>query len=101
MDKFLTSEQVAEALQVHQYTVLKLIKAKQIPAIKIGRMYRIKEADLNKFIESSWKEHYSKESGPKNEINLPKRRENTQNQQQAPIPNKQKYSAEDHFIINK
>ncbi|KKQ71510.1 MAG: helix-turn-helix domain-containing protein [Candidatus Gracilibacteria bacterium] len=51
-ENFLTSEQVAKILQVHPFTVLKLIKSKRLQAIKIGRMYRIKEADLENFTES-------------------------------------------------
>lgn len=56
VENFLTTEQVAKSLQVHPFTVLKLIKAKKIPAIKIGKMYRIRESDLNKFLEASAKE---------------------------------------------
>lgn len=52
-ENFLTSEQVAKILQVHPFTVLKLIKSKRLQAIKIGRMYRIKETDLKSFTEQA------------------------------------------------
>lgn len=52
MDKYLTSEQVAAQLQVHPFTVLKYLKSGRLPGIKIGRMYRIKESDVEKFLSS-------------------------------------------------
>lgn len=50
MERYLTSEQVADLLQVHQFTVLKYLKSGRLPGIKIGRMYRIKESDVEKFL---------------------------------------------------
>lgn len=52
MERYLTSEQVADLLQVHQFTVLKYLKSGRLPGIKIGRMYRIKESDVEKFLEN-------------------------------------------------
>ncbi len=52
-DRLYTAEQVADLLQVHHLTVLKLIKAKRLKAVKLGRVYRIKESALNEFIEKS------------------------------------------------
>ena len=52
MEKYLTSEQVAEMLQVHQITVLKYLKSGVLPGIKIGRMYRIKESEVEEFLEN-------------------------------------------------
>jgi excisionase family DNA binding protein len=50
LEKIYTPEQVANYLQVHHLTVLRLIKAKKLIALKIGRIYRISESSLNKFI---------------------------------------------------
>jgi excisionase family DNA binding protein len=51
LEKIYTPEQVAKYLQVHHLTVLRLIKAKKLKALKIGRIYRISESELNKFIQ--------------------------------------------------
>jgi len=51
MEKYLTSEQVASLLQVHPFTVLKYLKEGKLPGVKIGRMYRIKECDVESFLE--------------------------------------------------
>ncbi len=48
--KLLTAEQVANILQVHHLTVLKLIKQGKLKAVKVGRIYRITEAALDNFI---------------------------------------------------
>jgi len=50
MEKYLTSEQVADLLQVHPFTVLKYLKTGVLEGVKIGRMYRIKESDVEKFL---------------------------------------------------
>ena len=51
MEQYLTSEQVAKQLQVHPFTVLKYLKSGKLKGVKIGRMYRIKESDVEKFLE--------------------------------------------------
>ncbi|HCW32150.1 MAG: hypothetical protein UT55_C0002G0012 [Candidatus Peregrinibacteria bacterium GW2011_GWE2_39_6] len=51
MSHLLTAEQVASRLQIHHLTVLKLIKAKKLKAVKLGRVYRIREEALDDFIE--------------------------------------------------
>ncbi len=50
MEKIYTPEQVAKHLQIHHLTVLKLLKAKKIKSVKIGRIYRIPESNLKKFL---------------------------------------------------
>jgi len=54
-DRLLTIEQVAKKLQVSKMTIYRYIKAKKIVVYKIGKEYRIKEADLGKFLEESKK----------------------------------------------
>lgn len=48
--EYLTVEQVATTLQVHWQSVLNYIKRGDLPAIRIGRGYRISREALEKFI---------------------------------------------------
>lgn len=50
-EKLLTSEQVSQILQVHPFTVLKYIKEGKLKGIKLGRVWRIRESDVEKFLE--------------------------------------------------
>lgn len=50
MEKYLTSEQVAQILQVHPFTVLKYLKNGTLKGVKIGRVYRIKESNVEEFL---------------------------------------------------
>jgi len=52
IEKFFTTEQVANILQVHPFTILKFIKSGKLNGIKLGRVYRIKESDVNEFVEA-------------------------------------------------
>lgn len=52
-EKFFTTEQVANILQVHPFTILKFIKQGRLKGIKLGRVYRIKESDIKNFLEQS------------------------------------------------
>jgi excisionase family DNA binding protein len=51
IEKFLTTEQVANILQVHPFTILKYIKEGKLKGIKLGRVYRIQESDMVEFLE--------------------------------------------------
>ncbi len=53
MERYLTSEQVAALLQVHPFTVLKYLKSGKLEGVKIGRVYRIKESDVEKFLSDN------------------------------------------------
>jgi len=50
-NKILTSEQVAELLQVHPLTVLKYIRKGSLKASRLGRVYRIRELEVDRFME--------------------------------------------------
>ena len=52
-DRILTPDQVAEALQLHPFTILNYIKQGKLRSAKLGRVYRIKESDLNQFLEEA------------------------------------------------
>lgn len=64
-EKILTPDQVSQILQVHPFTVLKFIKQGKLKASKLGRVYRIRESDLEGFLEqSSAREPKVKEESP-------------------------------------
>ena len=50
-EKLLTSEQVSQILQIHPFTVLKYIKEGKLKGIKLGRVWRIRESDVEIFLE--------------------------------------------------
>jgi excisionase family DNA binding protein len=45
-DEMLTPEQVAEWLQVHKGTVYRWIDEGKLPALQVGRVYRIPREDV-------------------------------------------------------
>jgi excisionase family DNA binding protein len=49
-NKLLTVNEVANILRVSNMTVYRLVKGGQIPAIRVGKNYRIKESDVNKYL---------------------------------------------------
>jgi excisionase family DNA binding protein len=49
-NKLLTVNEVAKILRVSNMTVYRLVKGKQIPAIRVGKNYRIKETDVEKYL---------------------------------------------------
>ncbi len=73
IENFLTTEQVANILQVHPFTILKLLKEGKLKGIKLGRVYRIKESDIQEFLEgrsiNNGKSH--NHSAPKEEDRTP------------------------------
>ena len=51
-EAFLTTEEVLEYLQINLRTVYRLIKAGKIPAIRVGRQWRFRKADLDAWLTS-------------------------------------------------
>jgi excisionase family DNA binding protein len=51
-ETFLTTEEVLEYLSVNLRTVYRLIKAGSIPAVRVGRQWRFRKRDLDKWLES-------------------------------------------------
>jgi excisionase family DNA binding protein len=49
--QLLTVAEVADMLRVSNMTVYRLIKAGQIGAIRVGKNYRIPQADLDDYLE--------------------------------------------------
>ena len=50
-DEYYSIEEVAKMLKVAYLTVYRWIQAKKLNAYKAGKQYRIKELDLNSFLE--------------------------------------------------
>jgi len=65
IERFFTTEQVANILQVHPFTILKFIKSGKLKGIKIGRVYRIKESDVRRFLGEDVEAEESKDKDPK------------------------------------
>jgi excisionase family DNA binding protein len=51
-DVFLTTAEVLEYLQVNLRTVYRLLKAGQLPAVRVGRQWRFRKADVDAWLES-------------------------------------------------
>ncbi len=49
-DVFLTTEEVLEYLQVNLRTVYRLIKAGKIPAVRVGRQWRVRRTELDAWL---------------------------------------------------
>ena len=47
----LTVAEVADALRVSTMTVYRLIKGGDIPALRVGKNYRIRQADLDEYLD--------------------------------------------------
>jgi excisionase family DNA binding protein len=47
----LTVAEVAAGMRVSNMTVYRLIKTGELPAVRVGKGYRIREADLRRFLD--------------------------------------------------
>ena len=52
-DRLWTVAEVAEHMRVSNMTVYRLIKGGELPAIRVGKNYRIRGLDLVRYIEAS------------------------------------------------
>ena len=48
---FLTTEEVLGCLKVNPRTIYRLIKSGELPAVRIGRQWRFRRADLDDWID--------------------------------------------------
>jgi excisionase family DNA binding protein len=61
-EKFLTTNEIAEILRVHQRTVQRWISSNRLKATKVGsKILRVRKQDLDEFLESQ-NQGYQKES---------------------------------------
>ncbi len=51
MEKWLTLEQIAEYLQMSTSSIYKMAQASKIPAYKIGRQWRFKKEEIDRWVE--------------------------------------------------
>ena len=47
----LTVSEVANAMRVSNMTVYRLIRNGELPAVRVGKNYRLRETDLERFLE--------------------------------------------------
>ena len=48
--RFLTVQEVADMLRVSSMTVYRLIKAGDLPAVRVGLSFRVREADVDAYL---------------------------------------------------
>ena len=54
--RFLTVNEVAHFLRVSKMTVYRLIKQGDLPAVQIGRGYRVREDDVHRYLDKRYTE---------------------------------------------
>ncbi len=54
--RFLTVTEVAADLRVSNMTVYRLINAGQLPAVRVGKSYRLREDDVDKYLAERYTE---------------------------------------------
>lgn len=52
--RFLTVAEVAGSLRVSTMTVYRLIKAGELAAVRIGKSYRVREDDVDRYLASRY-----------------------------------------------
>jgi excisionase family DNA binding protein len=52
--RFLTVQEVAELLRVSSMTVYRLIKAGDLPAVRVGRSFRVRDVDVDAYLASRY-----------------------------------------------
>ncbi|MFN2389989.1 MAG: helix-turn-helix domain-containing protein [Actinomycetota bacterium] len=51
---YLTVAEVARRLRVSNMTVYRIVKAGQLAAVRVGRGYRIREADVQRYLQQRY-----------------------------------------------
>jgi excisionase family DNA binding protein len=52
--KFLTVAEVAAMMRVSKMTVYRLVHSGELPAVRVGRSFRVREEDANEYIRKSF-----------------------------------------------
>jgi excisionase family DNA binding protein len=52
--RFLTVQEVAQLLRVSSMTVYRLIKAGDLPAVRVGRSFQVRDIDVDAYLESRY-----------------------------------------------
>ncbi len=53
-ERLMTVAEVATVMRVSTMTVYRLIKAQELPAVRIGKSYRIREGDVDGYLASRY-----------------------------------------------
>ncbi|HEX5615969.1 MAG TPA: helix-turn-helix domain-containing protein [Acidimicrobiia bacterium] len=52
--RFLTVQEVADLMRVSSMTVYRLIKSGELPAVRVGRSFRVSELDVDGYLQSRY-----------------------------------------------
>lgn len=52
--RYVTVAEVADLLRVSNMTVYRLVQSGQLPAVRVGRSYRIREDDMDRFLATQY-----------------------------------------------
>jgi excisionase family DNA binding protein len=52
--KFVTVAELAAELRVSNMTVYRLVQSGQLPAVRVGRSYRIRAADVDRYLAEQY-----------------------------------------------
>ena len=52
--QFLTVAEVAKMMRVSKMTVYRLVQAGALPAVRVGRSYRIREDDVDRYLANQY-----------------------------------------------
>ena len=52
--RYVTVSEVADQLRVSNMTVYRLVQAGHLPAVRVGRSYRIREEDVDRYIAGQY-----------------------------------------------
>ena len=52
--RFLTVAEVATVMRVSKMTVYRLVHNGELPAVRVGRSFRVSEADVNEYLRTSF-----------------------------------------------
>lgn len=52
--KFLTIGEVADMIRVSKMTVYRLVHNGDLPAVRVGRSFRVQEEDVHRYLERSF-----------------------------------------------
>jgi len=52
--KFLTVAEVAKMMRVSKMTVYRLVHGGELPAVRVGRSFRVSEEDVHEYLKSSF-----------------------------------------------
>jgi excisionase family DNA binding protein len=52
--KFLTIAEVAAKMRVSKMTVYRLVHGGELPAVRVGRSFRVTEEDVNEYLRKSF-----------------------------------------------